>query len=156
MHSKTSQDGPVQIGDLVIEPKQRSLRRGAETIPLPRLSFELLLCLARHAPAVVTMDQLLAEVWGNVVVGDETVKQRVSMLRQSLGESGDEPRYLESVRSIGYRLIPSISTPEPATSSSSQTPWLWSAIAIVAVLLLAVFMPRNMPEDDPAGIAVEP
>ena len=101
MHSQSSQDGPIQIGDLLLDPRQRSARRASETISLPRLSFDLLLCLARHAPAVVTMDQLLTEVWGDVVVGDETVKQRVSMLRQSLGESGDEPRYLESVRSVG-------------------------------------------------------
>ena len=116
MHSKTPQDGPIQIGDLSLDPRQRSVRRGSETISLPRLSFDLLLCLARHAPAVVTMDQLLTEVWGDVVVGDETVKQRISMLRQSLGESGGEPRYLESVRSVGYRLIPDVGAEEPATA----------------------------------------
>jgi len=156
MHSQSSQDGPIQIGDLILDPKQRSVRRGSETISLPRLSFDLLLCLARHAPAVVTMDQLLTEVWGDVVVGDETVKQRVSMLRQSLRESGGEPRYLESVRSIGYRLIPSVSPPDPGTARSSRNLWLWPAVAIFAVLLLAVFLPRNEPGNDPAVTDDEP
>jgi len=142
MHSQSSQDGPIQIGDLLLDPRQRSVRRGSETISL--------------APAVVTMDQLLTEVWGDVVVGDETVKQRVSMLRQSLREGGDEPRYLESVRSIGYRLIPSVSAPEPATARSSRNLWLWSAVAIVAALFLAVFLLRNEPEDDPGVTDDEP
>ncbi len=154
MHSPTSQDGPIQIGDLLLDPRQRSVRRGSETISLPRLSFDLLLCLARHAPAVVSMDQLLTEVWGDVVVGDETVKQRVSMLRQSLGESGGEPRYLESVRSIGYRLIPTVSAPDQETASSWRIPWPLPAIAIVAALSLAVLLPRNEPEVDPAVVAV--
>ena len=156
MHSQSSQDGPIQIGDLLLDPRQRSVRRTSETISLPRLSFDLLLCLARHAPAVVTMDQLLTEVWGDVVVGDETVKQRVSMLRQSLGESGGEPRYLESVRSIGYRLIPGVSAAEPAIAKSPQKGWLWSAVAVVGALLLAVFLLRSEPQDTPAVIDIEP
>jgi TolB-like protein/DNA-binding winged helix-turn-helix (wHTH) protein/Tfp pilus assembly protein PilF len=156
MHSKTPQDGPIQIGDLSLDPRQRSVRRGSETISLPRLSFDLLLCLARHAPAVVTMDQLLTEVWGDVVVGDETVKQRISMLRQSLGESGGEPRYLESVRSVGYRLIPDVGAEEPATAESSRNLWIWAAVAVVAAFLLTFFLPRNEQEGDSAIIDVEP
>ncbi len=72
------------------------------------------------------------------------------MLRQSLGESGGEPRYLESVRSIGYRLIPIVSAPDQKTGSSSRIPLPLPAIAIVAALLLVVFLPRNEPEVDPA------
>ena len=161
MHSQSSQDGPIQIGDLLLDARQRSVRRGAETISLPRLSFDLLLCLARHAPAVVTMDQLLTEVWGEVVVGDETVKQRVSMLRQSLGESGGEPRYLESVRSIGYRLIPTVSMSDQETAPSSGDRWIYPALVpifTIAAFLLIIFLsiddPDSKPDIEPSDDAV--
>jgi len=140
MSTEHPQNTPIQIGDLRLDPQQRCVWRGEEKIQLPKLSFDLLLCLARHAPAVVSMDQLLTEVWGDVVVGDETVKQRVRMLRQSLSETGDQPKYLESVRSIGYRLIPSVSAAGTAGAQASQNRWLWPAIAAVAAVALVIFL----------------
>ena len=134
MQSQSSQEGPFQVGDLLVNPAQRRVMRGALKIALPRLSFDLLLCLARHAPAVVTMDQLLTEVWSEVVVGDETVKQRVSMLRQSLGESSGEPVYLESVRGIGYRLIPTVCAPASGKGQTSRSRWYWPRVAIIAIV----------------------
>ena len=148
MPTKHLQDEPIQIGDLLVDPRQRSVWRGEEKIQLPRLSFDLLVCLARHAPAVVPMEQLLTEVWGDVVVGDETVKQRVSMLRQSLRETGDEPKYLESVRSIGYRLIPSVNVADTAGSQASRTGWFWPGIAVVAVLALVAFLMTGNPGEN--------
>jgi len=148
MPTKHAQDEPIRIGDLLLDPRQRSVWRGDEKIQLPRLSFDLLLCLARHAPAVVSMDQLLTEVWGDVVVGDETVKQRVSMLRQSLRETGDEPKYLESVRSIGYRLIPSVSAADAAETQTFQNRWIWPGIALVVAFSLAMFLMNGNPEKE--------
>jgi TolB-like protein/DNA-binding winged helix-turn-helix (wHTH) protein/Tfp pilus assembly protein PilF len=139
MSAEHPQNTPIQIGDLRLDPRQRCVWRGDEKIQLPKLSFDLLLCLARHAPAVVSMDQLLTEVWGDVVVGDETVKQRVRMLRQSLSETGEQPKYLESVRSIGYRLIPSVSKADIPGAQAPRNRWLWPGIAAFAVMALAVF-----------------
>jgi len=146
MSTEQPQNTPLQIGDLRLDPRQRCVWRGEEKIQLPKLSFDLLLCLARHAPAVVPMEQLLTEVWGDVVVSDETVKQRVSMLRQSLRETGDEPKYLESVRSIGYRLIPSVSAAVTVDAQASQNRWLWPAIAAVAAVVMVIFLMSDQPD----------
>jgi serine/threonine-protein kinase len=148
MSTEQPQNTPIQIGDLRLDPRQRCVWRGEEKIQLPKLSFDLLLCLARHAPAVVPMEQLLTEVWGDVVVSDETVKQRVSMLRQSLRETGDEPKYLESVRSIGYRLIPSVSAAGTADAQASQNRWLWPGVAVIAALALVAFLMTGNADKD--------
>ncbi len=103
------QPDTTRIGDLLLDPRQRLLRRGPEKIRLPNLSYRLLLSLVRHAPGIVTTDQLLNEVWGDVVVGDETVKQRVSLLRQALGDSSEKPEYIEVIRGVGYRLVAPVS-----------------------------------------------
>jgi DNA-binding winged helix-turn-helix (wHTH) protein len=98
-----------RVGDLEIDSGTFTLRRQGEEIALPKLSFELLLCLARHAPNVVGTETLMDEVWGQVVVGEETVKQRVKLLRKALGDSSSDPRYIAAVRGRGYRLLAEVS-----------------------------------------------
>ena len=98
-----------RVGDLELDSGTVTLRRVGEEIALPKLSFELLLCLARHAPNVVTTDTLMDEVWGKVVVGEETVKQRVKLLRKALGDDSSDPRYIVAVRGRGYRLLAEVS-----------------------------------------------
>ena len=105
----------VKLGDLQLDPQRRLFLRDGDAIRLPKLSYELLHCLIRHSPAVVTTEQLLDEVWGNVVVGEETVKQRVSLLRQALDDRGEQPRYIEAIRGVGYRLIPPVEPIPDAT-----------------------------------------
>ena len=95
-----------RIDDLVLEPGTRRVLRNDVPIDLPRLSFELLLALTRAAPNVVPVDELLETVWGDVVVSDETLTQRVKMLRDALDATGDKMRYVETVRGVGYRLSP--------------------------------------------------
>ncbi len=101
-----------RIGDMELDTGTVSVYRTATEIELPKLSFDLLLCLTRHAPNVVDTDTLMREVWGQVVVGEETVKQRVKLLRKALGDSSETPKYIASVRGRGYRLI---ATVEPLT-----------------------------------------
>jgi TolB-like protein/DNA-binding winged helix-turn-helix (wHTH) protein len=93
------------VGDLVVDVAQQRVLRGAEVIELPKLSFDLLLALARCAPAVVSNEELMQQVWPGLVVSPETVVQRVKLLRTALGDSSVEPRYIAALRSRGYRLV---------------------------------------------------
>ena len=95
--------------------------RGGSDIPLPHLSFELLLTLARAAPDVVSFDQLTARVWPGLVITPETISQRVKLVRDALGDDPHAPRYIAGVRGSGYRMVASVrpladrrrSSPEP-------------------------------------------
>ena len=102
-----------RVGDLTIDVgQQRITRRGVE-IRLPKLSFDLLLALVRRAPNVVSSDELMSAVWPGLVVGPETVVQRVKLLRQALGDRPDEPRYVAALRGRGYRLVAPAHPVEP-------------------------------------------
>lgn len=101
-------DGPqrrFRVLDLVVDLDRETVTRGNEPIDLPDLSFRLLAVLISHAPDKVSKDDLIREIWGDVVVGDETLAQRVRLLRQALNEDSQSPRYFSSVRGRGYRLI---------------------------------------------------
>jgi TolB-like protein/DNA-binding winged helix-turn-helix (wHTH) protein/Tfp pilus assembly protein PilF len=94
-----------RVGDLTIDLGSQRVTRGGTEISLPKLSFDLLLALTRAAPNLVSIDGLMHEVWPNLVVNPETVIQRVKLLRDALGDSPHAPRYIEGVRSRGYRMI---------------------------------------------------
>ena len=144
-----------RVGDLELDSGTVTLRRVGEEIALPKLSFELLLCLARHAPNVVTTDTLMDEVWGKVVVGEETVKQRVKLLRKALGDDSSDPRYIAAVRGRGYRLLAEVSPladeagapAAPQVARRSTKTWL-APIALLAVIAAGflVVTQNNAPE----------
>ena len=83
-----------QVDDLIIDLGQRRVTRGGNDIPLPHLSFQLLVTLARSAPDVVTFDQLTARVWPDLVISPETISQRVKLVRDALGDDPQAPRYI--------------------------------------------------------------
>ena len=96
----------LRVDDLLVDIERRTVRRGSEMLELTDRSFRLLEVLIRHAPERVDKDQLIAEVWDESVVSDDTLAQRVRLLRQSLGDDSRNPRYVAAVRGRGYRLIP--------------------------------------------------
>lgn len=99
-------DEPAQLrasGLVVDTPKRRVLRDDAE-VRLTAKEFDLLVFLMSRPGVVATREQLLAGVWGQDWAGDmRTVDTHVRTLRQALGESADRPRWIETVRGVGYR-----------------------------------------------------
>jgi DNA-binding response OmpR family regulator len=101
----TRNEGPIAVGDLVVDPRTRAAALNGEPLELSRKEFDLLLALAQRAGEVVTKRELLAEVWRQPYGGgDRTVDVHLSWLRRKLGETAARPRYLHSARGVGVRL----------------------------------------------------
>jgi len=98
----------VSVGDLQIDFGRFRVTRGGAELAVPRLSFDMLAALTSAAPNVVSIDELMSQVWPGLVVTPETVTQRVHLLRQALGDTAEAPRYVEGVRGRGYRLLPAV------------------------------------------------
>jgi DNA-binding response OmpR family regulator len=80
------------------------LRRSGQPQELTPLEFKLLSALIRHRGHVLTRDQLLDEVWGRgIVVTDRVIDTHITNLRKKIEPEPSQPRYLVSVRGIGYR-----------------------------------------------------
>jgi two-component system, OmpR family, KDP operon response regulator KdpE len=96
----------VRIGDLLIEPAARTVALAGNPVELSRKEYDLLWFLATRLGEVVTKRELLAEVWQLPFGGgDRTVDVHLSWLRRKLGETAAEPRYLQTVRGVGVRLV---------------------------------------------------
>lgn len=97
-----------RVGDLVVDLAAGVVKRGEETVALSPLTFHLLVALVRRAPQAVRRQDLLATVWPNEFVNEDTLWQRVRLLREALGDVAEEPRYLTSVRGWGYKIVPNV------------------------------------------------
>ncbi len=95
---------PVHIGALVIDEDTHTAVLAGEPIALTAREFALLLTLARHPGRVFTRAQLLDEVWGDDYYDDHVVDVHVGNLRKKLEDDPAHPRYIETVRGVGYRL----------------------------------------------------
>ncbi|MFI5266136.1 MAG: response regulator [Chloroflexota bacterium] len=92
-------------GPMVIQPAKREVRRDGHAVALRPKEFDLLLLLASNPGIVLTREVLLDRVWGAGYAGltTRTVDVHINALRKKLEDDPAEPRYIQTVRSVGYR-----------------------------------------------------
>ncbi|BFH75165.1 response regulator transcription factor [Thermus thermophilus] len=94
----------LNYGPLRLLPKERQAYLEGSPLSLSRLEFDLLLTLAQHPGMVFSRERLLEKVWGPDFPGvDRVVDVHIASLRKKLGDDPENPRFLETVRGVGYR-----------------------------------------------------
>ncbi|TDB77675.1 response regulator transcription factor [Micromonospora sp. KC723] len=94
------------VGGLRVSVGERSAVLDGEPLALTRKEFDLLAYLAARPGRVVSRRELLEEVWRQPSVGeDQTIDVHLYWLRRKMGESAAKPRYLRTVRGVGFRLV---------------------------------------------------
>ena len=89
---------------LDVDVARRVARVDGQAVQLTRTEFEILAALVREPGSVVERAALLASVWGPGYDDDHLVDVHVANLRRKLGDNPDHPRFVETVRGVGYRL----------------------------------------------------
>ena len=99
-----AQAEPIEIGELRIDPAARRVVLAGEELELSRKEYDLLLALAARAGTVVTREDLMSEVWDENWFGStKTLDVHIGWLRRKLGDDAAEPRWIETVRGVGFR-----------------------------------------------------
>jgi len=131
----------LQIGDWAVEPALHQLSSGDKSVKLEPKSTAVLAYLADRPGQVVSREALLAAVWPGVVVGDDSLTQVVVKLRRALGDTSEEPTYIQTISKGGYRLIATVRRSEASEPSrierSSHLRWLAAAGGAAVVLAAA-------------------
>jgi DNA-binding response OmpR family regulator len=108
--SATEKDGEVQeisFKDIYINSATREVTQSGKPLALTALEFDLLFCLVRSAGRIMDRDKLLDEIAGRSYdVFDRSIDVHISLLRKKLGDDPKNPRYIKTVRSVGYMFVP--------------------------------------------------
>ena len=98
-------DGVIRVANLVVDTARREVTVGDAPVELTALEFAILEALGRDPGVVLSRQQLLDAAWGLEFAGDEHVLEvHVGNLRRKLGDDPTSPRYIETLRGVGYRL----------------------------------------------------
>ncbi len=103
------------IGDWQVDPASSEISRNGRTTRLDVRAMRLLLCLADRPAQVVSIDELINQVWAGVIVSSDSVYQAVTSLRRQLGDDAKQPTYIETVPRLGYRMVAKVRPLEDST-----------------------------------------
>lgn len=128
-HTENNQvvdDPGMRIGAFAVRADSNELEGQAGVIRLRPLLMQVLLRLAVEPGAAVTREQLINDVWARKIVNDEVLSRAIAELRTALGDDSREPRYIETLPKVGYRLVAPvvretlpIASPTPAGSAAT-------------------------------------
>jgi DNA-binding response OmpR family regulator len=95
----------IRHADLTLDPERHEVTRDGQPITLTRVEFRLLQVLLEAGGRVLTRDQLLDMVYGrdDATILDRTIDVHIGRLRDKLGDDAETPRYVATVRGVGYR-----------------------------------------------------
>jgi DNA-binding response OmpR family regulator len=116
---------PIRHADLVVDRSRHEVRIDGRLVTLTAVEFRLLVALLLADGRVLTRDQLLDAVYGQdeAEVLDRTVDVHIGRLREKLGDDAERPRYVATVRGVGYRAAPEPAEPaaaDPARAGSAR------------------------------------
>ena len=102
------------FGDIRVEPAAHRVLRDGRELELEPKAYAVLLQFVTHPGELIQHDDLLERVWGHKYVTPASLSRVISQLRQKLGDETAEPRYIQTVHGLGYRLIASVTANNPA------------------------------------------
>lgn len=126
--------GPFQLDLLAAE-----LRHNGTKTKIPEQPFQVLVTLIEHEGDVVTREELRQRLWNSHTFIDfeHGLNTAVKRLREALGDSAENPRYIETLPRHGYRLMVAVEKPEPAIAAASHRRRN-IGLAVMAVLIVAI------------------
>ncbi|MBN1827475.1 MAG: PD40 domain-containing protein [Candidatus Eisenbacteria bacterium] len=143
---------PFFIEEWRVDPLSGEIARGDEVRSLEPRVMDLLVRLADRAGDVVERDELKRVVWGDPETSEEALRRAVWELRNGLGDDPQHPRFIETIRKGGYRLIAPVVRAEDAPEAPPERRrlWWWAVpVAIVAAAAAWFLIPRDFSSPEP-------
>jgi eukaryotic-like serine/threonine-protein kinase len=146
MSLKTQPAASLRFGAFELDLRAGELRKKGVRIRLQEQPLQVLAVLLQHAGGVVTREELRSEIWtvDTFVDFDNSLNTAVNKLREALGDSSENPRFIETLPRRGYRFIaPVTSNGQKALDTRSSPPShtrSWKIVIPVSLLLIAALL----------------
>jgi DNA-binding winged helix-turn-helix (wHTH) protein len=107
-----------RFGQWRVDPATNTLHSGDLSRQLEPRAMDVLLHLSRHPHTVISAEDLLDACWGDTPASDNAVHKIITQLRRALDDSASDPRYIETIRKRGYRLLAELSYDDDVSQGS--------------------------------------
>lgn len=94
-----------EFDPFLLDVGERLLLKGGEAVALAPRAFDVLVILVQRSGRLLSKDDLMKAVWGDTIVEEGNLSLYISLIRKALGDSAEEPRYVQTVPKQGYRFI---------------------------------------------------
>lgn len=112
-----------RFADAEAHEREFSLVKAGETLAVEPKAFRVLLILLRNPKKLIPKEELLNAVWGDAAVTENSLARAIALLRRLLSDDAREPRFIETVTSVGYRwLCPVEREEDPNAAAATQEP----------------------------------
>lgn len=115
-------NGLCEFGPFRLDPAERLLLRGSQSVPLTPKAFEVLVTLVARPGRLISKEELLKQVWPDTFVEEANLSYNVSLLRKALGDEVAPHRYIETVTKRGYRFTSNVRKCEPPIAAEPEVP----------------------------------
>ncbi len=112
--------GDFLIGESLIQPQLNRIVHGDETLQIEPKIMRVLVCLTERRGQVVTREELMSAVWGDVFVSEQVLSRSISELRKVLADDSKTQSIIETIPKAGYRLIAAVSFETSSKSEASD------------------------------------
>jgi DNA-binding winged helix-turn-helix (wHTH) protein/Tol biopolymer transport system component len=133
-----------RFGDVEVREREFSLVKAGEALPVEPKAFRVLLHLLRNPQKLIPKEELLNAVWGETAVSENSLTRSIALLRRLLGDEARDPRFIETVATVGYRWVCKVEPTEESagaeearaepivaprgekTAGSRKLVWVWA------------------------------
>jgi TolB-like protein/DNA-binding winged helix-turn-helix (wHTH) protein/Flp pilus assembly protein TadD len=154
-------DAGFVLDEVSVHPRQLRIVRHDDEVRVEPKVMAILVELARRPGEVVRRDEFADSVWRGRIVSDEVLSHNISVLRSALGDDARAPRFIQTVPTVGYRLVANLSALDgSADGSHPLRPTLMAlAVAVLVIIGLSAWWmlkPGPHPQLPPTTVAVLP
>jgi len=109
------------FGGIKVREREFAIVKAGEVLPVEPKAFRVLLFLLRNPQKLITKEELLDEVWGDTAVSENSLARSIALLRRLLGDESHNPRYIETVATVGYRWVCKVEVSEDESGRLEAT-----------------------------------
>src|SRR5579863_3494956 len=103
-----------RFSDVEVREREFTVLKAGEIVPVEPKAFRVLLILLRNPQKLIAKEELLNAVWGDAAVTENSLARSIALLRRLLGDDTRNPRYIETVATVGYRFVGKVEVSEDA------------------------------------------
>ena len=106
-----------RFGDVEVREREFSIVKAGEVLPVEPKAFRVLLHLLRRPQKLIPKEELLNAEWGETSVSEKSLTRSIALLRRLLGDEARDPRFIETVATVGYRWVSMVEAGEESAAA---------------------------------------